>query len=125
GGHRLQAITVASLRKRVAVVPQDIFLFSGTVADNIRYGLLEATAEQVERAAAAAGADGFIRELPGQYEALVGPRGVKLSAGQKQRIAIARAFLRDPVLLLLDEATSALDAESEEVVKQAIGALAA
>ncbi|HKB39302.1 MAG TPA: ATP-binding cassette domain-containing protein, partial [Gemmataceae bacterium] len=106
-------------------VPQDIFLFSDTVEENIRYGSPGATPEQVRRAAEAAGADRFIGELPKGYEEVVGERGVKLSVGQRQRIAIARAFLKDPAILLLDEATSALDAESEEVIRNALGELMA
>src|SRR5262249_23687197 len=111
------------LRRVIGIVPQEIFLFSATVEENLRYGNLDATPEQVRAAAVAAGADKFIRELPHGYEELVGERGVKLSAGQRQRLAIARAFLKDPPILLLDEATSALDAESEEIIQHALAVL--
>lgn len=118
-GADVRDLELAELRRRLAVVPQEILLFSGTVAENIRYGRLDASDEQVRRAAVDAGADDFIRALPADYDELVGERGVRLSAGQRQRIAIARAFLREPRVLLLDEATSALDAESEAVVQEA------
>jgi subfamily B ATP-binding cassette protein MsbA len=124
-GHDLRRLRLEELRRAVGLVPQDIFLFSDTIEANLRYGRPEATAEQVRAAAVAAGADGFIRALPKGYDEVVGERGVRLSSGQRQRIAIARAFLRDPVLLLLDEATSALDAESEEVIQRALGELMA
>jgi ATP-binding cassette, subfamily B, bacterial MsbA len=124
-GHDLRKLRLEELRRAVGLVPQDIFLFSDTIEANLRYGRPEATAEQVRAAAVAAGADGFIRALPKGYDEVVGERGVRLSSGQRQRIAIARAFLRDPVILLLDEATSALDAESEEVIQRALGELMA
>jgi ABC-type multidrug transport system fused ATPase/permease subunit len=124
-GHDLRKLRLEEVRRAVGLVPQDIFLFSDTVEANIRYGCPGATAEQVRSAAVAAGADGFIRELPKGYDEVVGERGVRLSAGQRQRLAIARAFLRDPAILLLDEATSALDAESEEVIQRALGELMA
>jgi len=119
----LKGLTLQSMRAAIGVVPQEIFLFSGTIADNIRYGALAASDEEIRRAAVAAGADSFISELPKGYDELIGERGVKLSAGQRQRIAIARAFLKRPAVLLLDEATSALDAESEQVVQQALETL--
>ncbi|HTM20793.1 MAG TPA: ATP-binding cassette domain-containing protein, partial [Kofleriaceae bacterium] len=119
-GHDLRALTLAAVRGCIAVVPQDVFLFSGTVAENLRYGRLDADDAQVRKAAEAAGAAGFIEALPRGYGELVGERGVKLSAGQRQRIAIARAFLKEPAILLLDEATSALDAESEAIVQEAL-----
>ena len=122
-GHDLRTLTLSSARRAVATVPQEIFLFSGTVEDNIRYGQLSASAEQVRQAATAAGAHEFISELPSGYRELIGQRGVRLSAGQRQRIAIARAFLREPTILLLDEATSALDADSEKVVQDALETL--
>jgi ATP-binding cassette, subfamily B, bacterial MsbA len=123
GGQDLRSVRLEDLRRAIGIVPQEIVLFSGTVEENIRYGRLESTPEEVRAAAVAAGADGFIRELPRGYDELVGERGVKLSAGQRQRIAIARVFLKDPAIVLLDEATSSLDPESEEVVQQALGRL--
>jgi subfamily B ATP-binding cassette protein MsbA len=122
-GHDLRRLVRADLRRAIGVVPQEIFLFSASVEENLRYGHPEATPEQVRAAAEAAGADGFIRALPSGYAELVGERGVKLSAGQRQRIAIARAFLKNPAVLLFDEATSALDAESEEIIQRALAAL--
>jgi ATP-binding cassette subfamily B protein len=107
-------------RARMALVPQDVALFAGTVADNIRYGNPEADMDAVRRAAVAAQADEFIRALPHGYETRLGERGISLSGGQRQRIAIARAVLKDAPILLLDEATSALDAESEALVQRAL-----
>ncbi len=124
-GRDLRSLRLTDLRRVIGLVPQEIFLFGGTVAENLRYGRLEATDDEVRRAAELAGADGFIRALTRGYDEVVGERGVKLSAGQRQRIAIARAFLKDPAILLLDEATSALDPESEEVVQKALHALLA
>ncbi len=109
-----------ALRRRFAVVPQDVALFAEPVAENIRYGVAHADDDDVKRAAIAAQADQFIRALPQGYATMVGERGVTLSGGQRQRIAIARAILRDSPILLLDEATSALDAESEGAVQQAL-----
>jgi subfamily B ATP-binding cassette protein MsbA len=104
-------------------VPQDPQLFGGTVYENIAYGRLDATEEEVFAAAKAANAHGFISELPDGYDSIVGERGVKLSGGQRQRVAIARAVLRDPRILILDEATSSLDNESEALVRQALDRL--
>jgi ATP-binding cassette subfamily B protein len=109
-----------ALRARTALVPQDVALFADTIADNIRYGALEANLDAVKKAAAAAQADEFIRALPEGYQTRLGERGVTLSGGQRQRIAIARALLKDAPILLLDEATSALDAESEALVQRAL-----
>ena len=109
-----------AVRARMALVPQDVALFAGTVADNIRYGNPDADMDAVRRAAAAAQADDFISDLPQGYETRLGERGVSLSGGQRQRIAIARAILKDAPVLLLDEATSALDAESEAGVQRAL-----
>ncbi|MCF6443983.1 ABC transporter transmembrane domain-containing protein [Nereida sp. MMG025] len=112
-------------RRSIALVPQEPVIFAASAADNIRFGLPDATDEQVIAAAKAAAADTFLRALPQGYDTYVGERGVMLSGGQKQRIAIARAILRDAPVLLLDEATSALDAESERAVQQAVEALSA
>ncbi len=114
----IKSFTLKSLRSNIGIVQQDVYLFSGTVYDNIIYGRLEATKEEVMKAAVMAGADGFIRELKDGYDTYIGERGVKLSGGQKQRISIARVFLKNPPMIILDEATSALDNESEfEVAK--------
>jgi ATP-binding cassette subfamily B protein len=107
----------SDLRHNIAIVAQDAVIFSGTLADNIRYGRPDASDEAVRRAAEAAAASEFIERMPQGYETHVGERGVTLSGGQRQRIAIARAFLRDAPLLLLDEATSALDSENERLVQ--------
>jgi subfamily B ATP-binding cassette protein MsbA len=122
-GHDLRDLTVRSVREKIAVVPQEPILFATTVAENIRYGRLDATDEQLFAAAKAANATEFIDRLPEQYETIVGERGVKLSVGQRQRIAIARALLRDSPVLLLDEATSSLDNESEYLVQEALARL--
>jgi ATP-binding cassette subfamily B protein len=113
----------AAVRERIALVPQDVALFADSIAENIRYGLPDASQADVERAAKAAYAHDFIMALPQRYATPLGERGVKLSGGQRQRIAIARAVLRDAPILLLDEATSALDAESEVAVQGALDAL--
>ena len=119
-GHDLRAVTLASLRAQIGLVPQETHLFSGTVRENLRYGRLEATDAELVAAARAANAEEFIERLPQKYDTLVGERGVKLSGGQRQRVAIARALLKDPRLLLLDEATSSLDSESEGLVQEAL-----
>jgi ATP-binding cassette, subfamily B, bacterial len=119
-GVSVAALSLQTLRHSMAMVSQESILFSCSVADNIRYGRPDASLAQVQAAAAAAQADGFIQELPGGYDAFVGERGVRLSGGQKQRIAIARAMLCNAPLLLLDEATSALDAQSEQAVQLAL-----
>jgi ATP-binding cassette, subfamily B, bacterial len=108
------------LRKRIGLVPQEPVVFSGTAMENIRYGKMQASDQQVYEAAKAAFADEFIQDLPQGYETFLGERGVRLSGGQRQRIAIARAILKNPPLLLLDEATSALDAQSERMVQEAL-----
>lgn len=122
-GLDIRRATIASLRAAVGLVQQDVFLFSGSVRENIAYGRLDASDEQVERAAAAANALDFIRALPQGFDTLVGERGVKLSGGQKQRIAIARMFLKDPPILILDEATSSLDTMSELAIRDSLDAL--
>lgn len=111
------------LRERMAIVPQDVAILSGTVADNIAFGRPKASQEEIQQAAKAAQADEFVSDLPNGYETEVGERGVTLSGGQRQRLAIARAILRDAPILLLDEATSALDAESETLVQKALEGL--
>jgi ATP-binding cassette subfamily B protein len=111
------------LREQMAVVPQDVLLFGGTVADNIAYGRPGASQGEIEAAARRANAHDFITAFPEGYRTVVGERGVQLSGGQRQRVAIARAILRDPAILILDEATSALDSESERLVQQALEAL--
>jgi subfamily B ATP-binding cassette protein MsbA len=119
-GQDLREVTLASLRGAIALVSQEVSLFDDTVRANIAYGRFGAPDEDIEAAAAAAGADGFIRELPDGYDTLVGEHGIRLSGGQRQRLAIARAMLKDAPILLLDEATSALDSESERQVQAAL-----
>ena len=123
-GQDIRTVTLKSLRGAIGIVQQDVYLFSGSVAENIAYGKAGATRAEIEQAARLAGADGFIRALKNGYDTYVGERGVKLSGGQKQRIAIARVFLKDPPILILDEATSALDNESEILVGQSLEKLA-
>ena len=119
-GMDIRRATLASLRSAVGLVQQDVFLFSGTVRENIAYGRLGADEAAIEAAAEAANALDFIRGLPEGFDTLVGERGVKLSGGQKQRIAIARMFLKDPPILILDEATSSLDTLSELAIRQSL-----
>ena len=123
-GQDVRDVQLHSLRQAIGVVQQDVYLFSGTVAENIAYGRPGATRDEIEEAARLAGADGFVRALKNGYDTYVGERGVKLSGGQKQRLAIARVFLKNPPILLLDEATSALDNESEILVGQSLDKLA-
>ncbi len=123
-GKNIKDVTLASLRESIGVVAQDVYLFSGSIRENIAYGKENATDEEIRRAARLAGADEFIDELPDGYDTYVGERGVKLSGGQKQRISIARVFLKNPPILILDEATSALDNESERLVQRSLEELA-
>ena len=122
-GNDIKEITIKSLRKNIGVVQQDVFLFTGSIKDNILYGDPEATDEQVVEAAINANIHDFIMSLPDGYDTYVGERGVKLSGGQKQRISIARVFLKNPPILILDEATSALDNASELVIQKSLEAL--
>ncbi|MCA1669776.1 MAG: ABC transporter ATP-binding protein/permease, partial [Thermomicrobia bacterium] len=122
-GHDVRHVTLASLRGQIGIVLQETLLFSGSVRANIAYGKPTATEEEIEAAARAAQADGFIRGLPQGYETIVGERGVGLSGGQRQRIAIARALLVDPRLLLLDDSTSAVDTETESLIQEALDRL--
>ena len=122
-GHSVREVTLDSLREQVGMVPQETMLFNGSVYNNILYGRLDATKEEIEAAAKAANAHDFIMQLTDGYETKLGDRGVNLSGGQRQRIAIARAILKNPRILILDEATSALDTESERVVQEALDRL--
>ena len=122
-GEDIRDVTLNSLREQVGIVPQETVLFNGTVYDNILYGRLDATPQEVEAAAKAANAHDFIMGLPNGYQTMLGDRGVNISGGQRQRISIARAILKNPQILILDEATSALDTESERVVQEALDRL--
>lgn len=119
-GQDVRSVTQRSLRRHMAMVLQDTFLFDGTVRDNLRYGNPDASEQQVEEAARAANAEEFIQRLPQGYDTPIGERGVKLSGGQRQRLAIARAFLANPEILLLDEPTSSVEPESEAIITQAL-----
>jgi len=117
-------VSMKTLRQNIGLVQQDVFLFSGTVKENIAYGRLDATFEEIEAAAKAANAHEFINELPNKYNTLIGEKGIKLSGGQKQRLSIARVFLKNPPILILDEATSSLDNTSEAIIQKSIEKLA-
>jgi len=119
-GQNIQDVTMRSLRQNIGIVQQNVYLFSGTIRENIAYGKPDATDEEIVTAAKLAGADEFINELPDGYNTYVGERGLKLSGGQRQRVSIARVFLKNPPILILDEATSALDNESERLVQKSI-----
>lgn len=123
-GMDVRKLKLKDLRRQIGIVQQDVYLFAGTVMDNIRYGKPEATDEEVIRAAIAANAHEFIKNLPQGYDTDIGQRGVKLSGGQKQRLSIARVFLKNPPVLIFDEATSALDNESEKIVQKSLEKLA-
>lgn len=122
-GHDIRQVTADSLREQIGLVPQETMLFSTSVMENIRYGRLDATDEEVIEAARAANAEEFIKDLPEGYDTKLGERGLNISGGQRQRLAIARAILKNPRVLILDEATSALDTESEKIVQDALDKL--
>ena len=124
-GVDIRTATISSLRRNVGMVLQDVFLFNGTVAENIAYGSPKATLEEIIEASIVAGADEFIREMPNGYDTHIGERGVRLSGGQKQRLAIARAILYDAPILILDEATSSVDTETEAKIAAALDRLMA
>lgn len=124
-GRDVREVALNSLRRNIGIVQQDVYLFAGTVADNIRYGKLDAGMDEITAAAKNANAHEFIMALPDGYQTYIGQRGVKLSGGQKQRLSIARVFLKNPPVLIFDEATSALDNESEKVVQDSLEKLAA
>jgi ATP-binding cassette, subfamily B, bacterial len=119
-GKNIGDISLHSLRRNIGVVQQDVYLFAGTVSDNIRYGKFDASKEEIIEAAKKANAHDFIVELPEGYDTDIGQRGVKLSGGQKQRLSIARVFLKNPPIIILDEATSALDNESEKAIQDSL-----
>ncbi|WP_163184395.1 ABC transporter ATP-binding protein [Neobacillus sedimentimangrovi] len=123
-GMDIRNMTKKSLRSQIGIVQQDVFLFTGTIKENIAYGKRDATDEEIAEAARRAHLESFIASLPDGYETQIGERGLKLSGGQKQRIAIARMFLKNPPILILDEATSALDTETEKVIQEALNELA-
>ena len=123
-GQDIRSLKLESLRKHIGIVQQDVYLFAGTVMENIRYGNPDATDEEIIRAAKAANAHEFIMELEDGYNTDIGQRGVKLSGGQTQRLSIARVFLKNPPILIFDEATSALDNESEKIVQKSLEDLA-
>ncbi|MYE26955.1 MAG: ATP-binding cassette domain-containing protein, partial [Chloroflexi bacterium] len=122
-GHDIRDLTQRSLRSHIGIVPQETLLFGGSIRENILYGKLDASEDEMIEAAKSANAHEFIMELPKGYDSIVGERGIKLSGGQRQRVAIARALLKDPSILLLDEATSSLDSESEQLVQEALARL--
>nr|HML47377.1 ATP-binding cassette domain-containing protein [Clostridia bacterium] len=124
-GMDIRKIRLQDLRGSIGVVQQEVYLFSGTVLENIRYGRPDATLEEVVEAAKQANAHDFIQRLPDGYDTNIGSRGVKLSGGQRQRLSIARVFLKNPPIVILDEATSALDNESERLVQQSLERLMA
>ncbi|MBO4413584.1 MAG: ABC transporter ATP-binding protein [Clostridia bacterium] len=122
-GKDIRSLTMESVRRNIGIVQQDVFLFSGTIRDNIRYGRLDATDEEVVQAAVKANLHEFVSSLPDGYDTDIGERGVKLSGGQKQRVSIARVFLKDPAILILDEATSALDNSTEVLIQKSLDEL--
>jgi ATP-binding cassette subfamily B protein/subfamily B ATP-binding cassette protein MsbA len=123
--HNVKNLKISYLREQIGLVSQDPYLFNGTVAENILYGNVEANQEQMRKAAIAAHADDFVKGLPREYDTRIGERGVKLSGGEKHRIAIARTLLKDPPILILDEATASVDTETELKIKEALTSLMA
>ena len=123
-GLNIQDVTTRSLRDQIGIVQQDVFLFTGTIRENIAYGKLDASEEDILDAARKAHLEDFITSLPEGYDTQIGERGLKLSGGQKQRLAIARMFLKNPPILILDEATSALDTETERIIQRSLMELA-
>ena len=123
-GQNIQEVTQATLRKAIGIVPQDTVLFNDTIGYNIAYGDPKATVQEIHEAARAAQIDGFIKHLPDGYETQVGERGLKLSGGEKQRVAIARTLLKKPAMLIFDEATSALDSKTERAFQEELLGLA-
>ena len=119
-GYDIRDVTIESLRKQIGIVPQDIFLFSGTIRENIAYGKPDATEEEIIRAAKLANIHDFIDSLPEKYDTIIGERGITLSGGQRQRIALARAILTDPRILILDDATSSVDVKTELEIQKAL-----
>jgi ATP-binding cassette subfamily B protein len=122
-GRDIRSMTLASLRGQIGIVQQDVFLFGGTIRENIAYGRLDATDAEIADAARRAQMETTIAAMPAGLDTVIGERGVKLSGGQKQRLAIARIFLKDPPILILDEATSALDSETERAIQSALAEL--
>ena len=122
-GTDIRSFTRDSLRRNIGIVQQDVFLFTGTIRDNIAYGNLDASEEEIIHAAKLANIHDFVMTLPKQYDTFIGERGVKLSGGQKQRLSIARLFLKNPPILILDEATSALDNATEQMIQSALDTL--
>ena len=123
-GNDVRKLTLESLRSQIGLVSQDVYLFGGSIKDNIAYGKPDATMDEIVDAAKKANIHDFIMELPDKYDTFVGERGTRLSGGQKQRISIARVFLKNPPVLILDEATSALDNESERFIQESLEELA-
>jgi len=123
-GHDIRSVTIASLRRNISPVPQDTFLFNGTIAENIGYAVPDASMEEIQAAAKAANIHDDIMAMPDGYETRIGERGIRLSGGQKQRVAIARAILRKSPIIILDEATASVDVETEQQIRSAIAGIA-